>query len=236
MAEPGSRWPPRPGSVVGMVVVTCVFAGLGVLAGAGARLLLDRLRRGARIPPPWCEVVLGLVWAGSGLGWAAGRVPGEWLPLLLGLAWLGVAAAAVDIARRRLPDALTLPAFPLVLALAVPLGWDAVGRAVGGAAVLFGAHLLVRLVSPGALGAGDVKLAAGLGAALGAVSWAALMVGAGLAAGLTAAVALTGLLIGRVGSGARLPHGPAMCCSGWLVVAGAAHGSALGAGAAVGLP
>jgi leader peptidase (prepilin peptidase)/N-methyltransferase len=206
-----------------MVLVTAVvFVALGVLAGAGARRLLGRLRRGARIPPPGCEVAVAVLWAVAGTAWAGGRLPGEWLPLLLGLAWLGTAASAVDLAGRRLPDALTLPAFPVVLALAGPLGPAAVGRAAVGAGVLFGAHLMVRLVAPAALGAGDVKLSAGLGAALGAVSWAALPVGAALAAGVTGAVAAVGLLTGRVGLGARLPHGPAMCGAGWLVVAGAA--------------
>lgn len=219
-----------------MVLLTVmVGVALGVFAGGGARRLVGRLRRGARVPPPWCEVAVAAVWGLSAAAWAAGRVSGEWLPLLLGLSWLGVAASAVDIVARRLPDALTLPAFPLLLLLSGPLGADAVGRAAVGAAVLFGAHLLVRLVAPAALGAGDVKFSAGLGVALGAVSWVALPVGVALAAGMTGAVAAAGLLTGRVGPGARLPHGPAMCCSGWFVVAGAAHASALGAGTAVGL-
>ena len=208
--------------------VACVvggFAGFGSLAGAGARLVLGRLPRGARIPPPWCEVAFGLLCAGCGLGWVSGRIPGGWLPLLLGLGWLGVAAAAVDIAGRRLPDALTLPASPLLVALTAPLGWSVVGRSVLGATALFGAHLLVRVLAPSALGAGDVKLAAPLGAGLGAVSWAALPLGAGLAAGLTATLAVGALLTGRAGFASRLPHGPGMCCAAWLVVACAASGA-----------
>lgn len=211
-----------------------LFGGLGMLAGALGRLLLGRLRRGARIPPPWCEFAVGALWAGAGGWWAGGGLPGEWLPLLLGLSWLGVVAGAVDIARRRLPDALTLPALPAALLLAVPLGGAAVGRAALGAALLMAAHLAVRLVAPSALGAGDVKLAGALGAVLGAVSWSALLVGAVLASALTALVVLVGLLTGRLrrssGGGVGVPHGPAMLGAAWLVLtAAAATGPDIGA-------
>ncbi|MGQ0479454.1 MAG: prepilin peptidase [Pseudonocardia sp.] len=207
-----------------------VFGLVGVLAGAGARVLVARLRRGARVPPPWCELVLGVLWGLLGWYWAAGALHPVWLPLLLGLGWLGVAAGAVDLTCRRLPDALTLPALPAALALCVPLGAPALGRALLAAGVLFGAHLAVRLVAPGALGAGDVKLAATLGAVLGAVSWPALPVGVGLAAVLTALVALAALAMGGPGPGGTVPHGPAMLASAWLVVAVAALGPAAGVG------
>lgn len=222
-----SVWPVcgRTGSLVGMADPV-VFAVLGMLAGVGARLVVRRLRRGAPVPPPWCELVLGTLWAVCGWWWTTGRLPGEWLPLLLGLGWLGVAAGAVDLLRRRLPDALTLSALPLTLLLVVPLGPASVGRAFAGAAVLFGAHLVVRLALPAAMGAGDVKLAAPLGAALGAVSWPALVIWAVAAAVLTAGVAIAGLSIARHVPGSPLPHGPAMLAAGWLVVAVAGLGAA----------
>ena len=46
----------------------------------------------------------------------------------------------------------------------------------------FAAYAAVHLAAPAALGAGDVKLAAPLGAVLGGVSWEALVVGGVLAA------------------------------------------------------
>ena len=173
------------------------FGGLGMLAGAFARWLLGRLRRGARVAPPHCELVLGALWAVSGYWWSVGRLDPGWLPLLLGLGWLGVAAGAVDLVHRRLPDALTLPALPAALLLTVPLGGAAVLRAALGAAALAGGYLLVRLVAPAALGPGDVKLAAPLGAVLGAVSWAALPIGALLASVLTLGLAVAGALLAR---------------------------------------
>jgi leader peptidase (prepilin peptidase) / N-methyltransferase len=213
------------------------FGGLGMLAGSVARLLLAWLRRGARVPPPYLEVAVGALWAGVGGWWSAGGLPWQWLPLLLGLAWLGVAAGAVDILHRRLPDALTVPALPAAVLLAVPLGAPAVGRAAAGAVVLLGAHLAVRLAAPSALGAGDVKLAGALGAALGAVGWSALLAGVVLASAITLAVTvavalagpLAGALVGRArrgGVGPGVPHGPAMLAAGWVVLAVAATGGA----------
>jgi len=146
-----------------------------------------------------------------------------------------VAAGAVDLLRCRLPDALTVPALPAALLLAVPLGGASVLRAVLGAALLGGGYLLIRLVAPAALGAGDVKLAAPLGAAMAAASWSALLVGALLAAVLTLGVAMVQSGVGAL-AGARLeapigvvggvPHGPAMLAAGWLVLAMACtHGA-----------
>jgi leader peptidase (prepilin peptidase)/N-methyltransferase len=211
--------------VIGMAHLV-VFALMGTIAGLGARLLVRRLRRGAPVVPPWCEVMVGTLWAVCGWWWTTGRLAGEWLPLLLGLGWLVVAAGAVDLMRRRLPDALTLPALPLTLLLVAPLGPACVVRAVAGALALFGAHLLVRLTVPPAMGAGDVKLAAPLGAALGAVSWPALVIWAVLAAALTVIVALACASVARRGRGVAVPHGPAMLVAGWLVVAAAGLGAA----------
>jgi leader peptidase (prepilin peptidase)/N-methyltransferase len=216
------------------MVTALVFASLGMVAGAGARLLLGRLRRGARIGPPWCEVVLTALWGLCGWWWTAGRLPGDWLPLLLGLSWLAVAAGAVDLTCHRLPDALTLPALPVTLLLVAPLGPSSELRGAVGAVVLFGAHLAVRRAAPAAMGAGDVKLAAPLGVAVAAVSWPALIIWALLAALCTAAAALGaasarlshGAAVAHHGPGTTVPHGPSMLVAGWLVVAAGALGAA----------
>jgi leader peptidase (prepilin peptidase)/N-methyltransferase len=94
---------------------------------------------------------------------------------------------------------------------------------------------LVRLCAPGTLGAGDVKLAVPLGAALGAASWLAVVLGAMLAAVLTGSLAvLRGavrvLRRGGVAAGrapVELPHGPSMLVAGWLVLAASGTGGAL---------
>ena len=142
-----------------LLAVVCALAG-GV-AGGGARLLLGRLRRGVAVRVGCCEVLLGGLWAVAGLAWASGSLSGRLLPVLLGLAWLGVAAGAVDVLRRRLPDALTVPAIPAGLLLLVPIGPAAVARGVAGAAVGLSAYGVLHLLRPASLGAGDVKLAGG---------------------------------------------------------------------------
>lgn len=198
--------------------VIALLAGLaGLAAGAAARMLLSRLRRGVRVPPPWCELAVATLWAVAGWRCSAGAVPVPWLPVLVGLAWLTVALSATDLAHRRLPDALTLPALPVALALLSPVGGPALTRALLGAVVLAGGHAAVHLLSPAALGAGDVKLAASLGAVLAAVSWPALLLGPLLAAGFTATAALAGLALRRLRCGDALPHGPAMLTAAWLI-------------------
>jgi leader peptidase (prepilin peptidase)/N-methyltransferase len=194
----------------------CAGAG-GAAAGYAVRLLLRRLRRGALIRPPWCETAVGLLWAGPVAAWAAGALPAGWVPALLGLGWFGVAAGAVDLAHRRLPDALTLPALPVALLLLLPLGATAVLHGLAGAAVAAVAHAAVHLVAPRAMGAGDVKLAAPLGVVLAAAGWPAPVLSALLAAVLTAVLGVTGLATRRLGRGAALPHGPSMLVATWLV-------------------
>lgn len=117
------------------------------------------------------------------------------------LAWL-MALSCYDIAERRLPNLLTLPGAAVILlaACCAGRGW----AAAAGAAALAGLYLLVHLVAPAGMGAGDVKLAIGLGALAGCFG-AAVWLLAALAAPLL--TALLGLWR-RAGS---MPHGPSMC-------------------------
>jgi leader peptidase (prepilin peptidase) / N-methyltransferase len=125
---------------------------------------------------------------------------GELAGVAVGL-WLA-ALTVCDLRVRRLPNVLTLPGAIAVAAAAAVSGRGT--AAAVGALALAGAYLLVHLVSPAAMGAGDVKLALGVGAlsgSLGAGAW----VLAALAAPLL--TALWGMLSRR----SVLPHGPAMC-------------------------
>lgn len=115
--------------------------------------------------------------------------------------WL-LALTVVDLREHRLPNALTLPGAAVVLAVAAGCGrgWPA----LVGALVLAGCYLVIHLLAPAGMGAGDIKLALGLGGlagALGVAVWSLAALGAPL---LTAG---WGLLSGR----RVLPHGPAMC-------------------------
>jgi leader peptidase (prepilin peptidase)/N-methyltransferase len=130
------------------------------------------------------------------------------------LLWM-CALSCYDVRQRRLPNVLTLPGAAVIL-----LGAAATGHgppALAGAAALSGTYLLVHLPVPAAMGAGDVKLAIGLGGlagCFGAPVWFLAALGAPL---LTA-------LVGAVRGARTLPHGPAMC----LATAGAVGLAVLG--------
>src|SRR5690625_7304924 len=85
-------------------------------------------------------------------------------------AWL-MLLSGYDIRQRRLPNWLTLPAAVLVPAAAAGAGRGT--AALAGAAALTTDYLVVHLVAPAGLGAGAVRLAAGLGALAGAFGSAA---------------------------------------------------------------
>lgn len=168
----------------------------GAMAGAAGRHLLARLRRGAVFQPPWCELATAITSAVLGWRVAVGALPIWWLPVPLILCWLGVPLAAVDLAHHRLPDALTLPAYPLlataltIAALHTPTPPALLLAAALGALLFGGAHLLVHRLTPTNLGAGDVKLSGSLGAVLGPLGWPALLLAPFLSALTTLALAL----------------------------------------------
>ncbi len=121
------------------------------------------------------------------------------------LAWLTV-LTVYDIRERRLPNWLTVPGAVVILAVAAGAGRGA--PAALGAIGLGTLYLVVHLVAPTAMGAGDVKLAAGVGGLTGSFGvdvWALAAVGAPLLTAIWAVVTV----IRR--SGSTVPHGPAMC-------------------------
>jgi leader peptidase (prepilin peptidase) / N-methyltransferase len=129
----------------------------------------------------------------------------------LALAWLAL-LSCYDIRQRRLPNALTLPGAAVIL-----LAGAMVGRgvpALAGAAALTGVYLLVHLMAPAALGAGDVKLAIGLGGLAGCFGVEVWFLAA-LAAPLLTALCGVVVLLRGVHS---VPHGPSMCLATGLAV------------------
>jgi leader peptidase (prepilin peptidase)/N-methyltransferase len=121
------------------------------------------------------------------------------------LAWLTV-LSVYDVRERRLPNWLTLPGAVVILAVAALAGRGI--PAVCGAVGLAGLYLGVHLVAPAAMGAGDVKLALGVGALTGSFGfdvWALAALGAPILTEIWALVAL-----GRR-TGSTVPHGPSMC-------------------------
>jgi leader peptidase (prepilin peptidase) / N-methyltransferase len=134
-------------------------------------------------------------------------------PAFAFLGVLGVALAAIDITVHRLPDRLTLPAYPVLIALlAVAAIADhdvsALVRALLGGVALAGGYLLLALLRPGQLGGGDVKLAGVAGLALGWLGWSTLVWGAVLGFLLSAVVSLALLTLRRITLRSEICFGP----------------------------
>jgi leader peptidase (prepilin peptidase)/N-methyltransferase len=198
--------------------VNSVWAAVtGAVAGAGGAVLLRRVPRGVRVSVLACGVLVAALWAVVVA--RAGGLPVWWWPAPLVLAWAGVLLGTADVAARRLPDALTLPAYPVVAVLlvvaAVGVGdADLMVRAIGGALLWAGGYAAVRMIAPGALGGGDVKLAGSLGALTAASSWPGLLLAVLAASALTVVIAGPARMFGC----RDVPHGPAMLAAAWLVV------------------
>jgi leader peptidase (prepilin peptidase)/N-methyltransferase len=183
----------------------------GAAAGLSGRWLLSHLRRGTEVHSGYLAAAVGVLWAVVGWQVANGHLPVYWLPVPLTVTWFAVLLVVVDLRHSRLPDALTLPAYPAILAAVVLTAWlsgdwSVPPRAVVGAAVFLGLHVVVRRMHPPSLGAGDVKLSGSVGAALAAAGWPCLSLAA-----LVAAV-VTLLLSIAVGPDwpEGVPHGPGL--------------------------
>lgn len=121
------------------------------------------------------------------------------LTWFIGLSWY-------DVTQRRLPNWLTVPGAAVILASAAAAGYGA--PAFAGAVSLFAIYLALHLIAPAAMGAGDVKLAIGIGALTGAFGvdvWTLAALGAPL---LTAGWAL---IVSTMSTERAVPHGPSMC-------------------------
>ncbi len=125
--------------------------------------------------------------------------------LAAGLLPVLTALAAIDLRARVLPNRIVGPALLAVLAWQLTFFPDRVPECLV-AAVGAGAFLLLpSLLHPGAMGMGDVKLAALLGLAFGGDVVAALLVSVFSAAPVAAAVLLFG---GAEARRAAIPFGP----------------------------
>ncbi len=139
------------------------------------------------------------------MGDCGGELAAVYAAVICVVCWLA-ALSYFDIRQRRLPNMLTLPGGALVLAGAALTGHGV--TAAAGAAAMFAVYAVVHVMSPKAMGAGDVKLAIGLGALTGAFGLDVWMMSAFGASVLTALMGLI-RLIG--GDRSPLPHGPSMC-------------------------
>ncbi len=94
-------------------------------------------------------------------------------------------AAVTDIRSRRIPNWLVLPGLGLGLALnALLFGWAGAKVSVSGAGLAFGIYVAFYLLH--AMGAGDVKLMAAIGAIAGLKAWLLIFFFTAIAGGVVA--------------------------------------------------
>lgn len=137
------------------------------------------------------------------------------LPAYLYLAAVGTALALIDLDCKRLPDALTLPSYPValvLLAVGAGLGSDSgeLLRAVLGGVAMFAVYFALCFAYPAGMGFGDVKLAGVLGLYLGWLGWGVWAAGLflGFLLGGLFGVALIALRMGSRKT--AVPFGPFM--------------------------
>jgi leader peptidase (prepilin peptidase) / N-methyltransferase len=160
---------------------------------------------------PLVEAATGALFVAFGIRFGIHAV----LPAYLYIAAVGIALAMIDIDLLRLPDILTLPSYPVAIALLGVAAWvddapHAFVRALLGMAALAAFYGLVWLLYPAGMGLGDVKLAGVVGLYLAWLGWGPLFVGA-FAAFLVGAV-VSVAIVSRSGGGrkTRVPFGPFM--------------------------
>lgn len=148
------------------------------------------------------------------------------------LGWGLLAAGAIDLETRLLPDAITIPllwsglAFNLSGTFA-PL-WDCVIGAMAGYVILWVVYQGFRLLTGrDGMGYGDFKLLALLGAWLGWQALPAILLLASLAAAI---VGMTLLACGRTSRDTPLPFGPYLAAAGLLLLYGDAFVTEIWAG------
>lgn len=190
-----------------------------------------------RISPryPLIELFTGIAfaavswWVVHTFGWPASHLLPAigWWAVLIAYLWFtsaGIALIVIDIEHQRLPNAIVAPGFTVITVLlgAAALlnaggpDWSQLIRVLGGAAALFALYLVIVIIAPNGMGAGDVKLAPVTGAVLGFIGWGALIVGAFAAFVLGALFGLLTIVFGRGARTSKIPFGPFMILGAWI--------------------
>lgn len=174
------------------------------------RFLL-RGERGA-IALPAALAVAGMAALGAYLGWQAMGFD-QIVPVLL-VTGLLLAISLVDYRVRRIPNPLVLALLLWAVVQVIWLGQPTALSAALGLAAAGGLFLLLAIIQRGAMGLGDVKLAAVLGAVLG---FPLILTGLlyGILAGGVAALVL--LATRRAGRKDAMAYGPYLALGAWIV-------------------
>lgn len=211
-----------------MPLATVITSALAAIAGAalGWWPLAAWTRRsttGERMPQRTVRIA-GAVITAVTFGALALRFGPSWiLPALLVFAAASTVLTLVDLAEKRLPNAVVFPTLGSVAVLLVPPTW-ALGTwlpmlwALAGAAAMFAVYFLLALISPSSMGMGDVKLALVIGLLLGWFGLNVWLVGLLAAFVVGGIIALIALALRRVTLRGSIPFGPSMLAGALLAV------------------
>ena len=199
-------------TVLAAVVAALVGAAVGWWPlAAWAR----RSMNGERMPQRTVRIAAAVITAAV-FGALVMRFGLSWiLPALLVFAAAATVLAIVDLAEKRLPNAVIFPTLGVIALLLVPATW-ALGTwwpllwAVAGSAAMFAVYFLLALISPSSMGMGDVKLALVIGLLLGWFGLSAWLIGLLAAFVVGGIIALTALAMRRVTLRGSIPFGPSM--------------------------
>ncbi|HEY1627795.1 MAG TPA: A24 family peptidase [Streptosporangiaceae bacterium] len=203
----------------GHVILVLCLALTGLALGWVQRQVIARFVTGSSPS----ALVAGAVTAMLFLMLEAREHDGFVLAALCALTVVAVPLAFIDAAEQRLPNPLTAAAYAVILAgllLAAAVGnhWPDLARAALGGLALAGFYLVLAVISPSGMGAGDVKLAASMGTALAWVSWRALVLGGFAGFGLLALYSTAMMTVGRLGRKQYVPVGPFMIAGAFLLL------------------
>ncbi|GAA1948796.1 prepilin peptidase [Microbacterium deminutum] len=149
----------------------------------------------------------------------------QWSLAVLISAYLYFAAISIvltllDLDTHRLPNAIVLPSYlvgGILLTLASLLSgdWAALVRGGVGMVALYTFYFIVRLIRPGGMGGGDVKLSGVVGLYLGYLGWAALVVGAFAAFLWGGIFGIALIALRQAGRKTAIPFGPWILAGAW---------------------
>ena len=171
---------------------------------------------------PAVELATGLMFVATASQLAALHLLAA-LPAYLVFVSVGIALSAIDLDVHRLPNAIVYPTYVVLAGLlttasVVTGSVEALARAAVGSGASLALFFALAVASPKGMGMGDVKLAGVIGAALGFLSYPAVLVGT-FAAFLVGGLAGAALIISRrAGRKSLIPFGPAMVAGAFIAL------------------
>lgn len=189
---------------------------LGLVLSPFTELLIARLMpRLGGLPAARTRTATAVVTGAACAAFAVRFGTDSSLPAYVLAAVLGVQLARIDIAVHLLPNRLVFTFLvaglaSFLTAAVVGSQWDGFVRAAAGGTALFTFYLILALVSPGAIGMGDVKLAGPIGLYLGHLGWTHLLYGGLLGFVINGVVTAALVLGGGRNRPNEVAHGPSM--------------------------